>query len=175
MQEGLAAFAAQAEALNPEQLVSRSIAVAPLGNGALIEGWRRSVGGRELRLPPGPFAVAWQPRGRKRLATIAVAAGDRLGPMPPVSAWLQAQVVLHLLAGLAKAPAAHPHQQVHPGSAATQVVLAAALVAEPGATAVQVVKAIPVAPAAGRAGLVAIAELLSVQSRQRLEDLAPAA
>ena len=95
--------------------------------------------------------------------------------MPLGPGWINAQVALHFFAGLAEAPAPHPHQQVHPGSAATQVVLAAALVAEPGATAVPVVKAVAIPAAAGRAGLVAVAELLSAQPRQRLEDLPPAA
>ena len=95
--------------------------------------------------------------------------------MPPAPAWLKAQVALHFFTGLAEAPATHPHQQVHAGSAASQMVLAAALVAEPGATAISVIKAIAVPPPAGRAGLVAIAELLSVQPRQRLEDVPPAA
>ena len=95
--------------------------------------------------------------------------------MPSSAVRLQAQVALHLLAGLANAPAPYPHQQVHPGPPATQVVLAAALVAEPGAVAVPVVKAVAVPPAAGRTGLMAIAELFSVQHRQRLEDVPPAA
>ena len=95
--------------------------------------------------------------------------------MPPGPFRLQAQVALHLLAGLAEAPAAHPHKQVHPGSAATQVVLAAALVAEPGATPVPVVIAVAVPPAAGRAGLVAVAELLGVQPPKHLKDVPPAA
>jgi hypothetical protein len=59
MQEGLAALAAQAEALDPEQLVACRIAVAPLGDGTLIQCGRRGVDGRKLRLAPGPAAVAW--------------------------------------------------------------------------------------------------------------------
>lgn len=176
VQEGLTA-AAQSDPLDPEQLGACRIAVTPLGDGTPIQwGWR-GVGGWELGLSPGPAAVARQACSGWRLGAGAIAGGERLGPMPPVTAWLQAceEVALHLLAGLAVTPVANAHQQVHPCAAAAQVVLAAALVAEPGAVAVLVIKAVAIPPAAGRTGLVAIAELLSAQPRQRLEDVPPAA
>ena len=174
VQEGFTA-AAQPDPLDPEQLGACRIAVAPLGDGAPIQWGRRSVGGWDFRLAPGPAAVARQACSGWRLRAGAVAGGERLGPMPLATAWLQAQVALHLLAGLAVAPVANAHQQVHPCAASAQVVLAAALVAEPGAVTVLVIKAVAIPPAAGRTGLVAIAELLSAQPRQRLKDLPPAA
>ena len=95
--------------------------------------------------------------------------------MPSIPLRLNTEIALYLFAGLPEAPAAHPHQQIHPGPPTAQMVFAAALVAEPGAVAVPVVKAVAIpAPACG-AGLVAIAELLGLQPCQHLENVSPAA
>ena len=87
----------------------------------------------------------------------------------------QAQMAFHFLAGLAKTPVAQPHQQVHPGAAATHVVLSSALIAEPGAAAIPVIKAVAVPAAADGARLMAVAQLFGGQSSQCLKDFAPAA
>ena len=96
-------------------------------------------------------------------------------PLLFISAWRQLQVALHRLTGLAVAPVAQPHQQVDPRAAATELVLTAALVAKPGAAASQVVKAVAIAAAAKRAGLVAAIELGRLQAAQASEQLTPAA
>ena len=81
-------------------------------------------------------------------------------PLLFIGAWRQFQVALHRLTGLAVAPAPQPHQQIDPRAAAPQLVLAAALVAEPGAAALAVIKAVAIPTAAERAGLVAIEQKL---------------
>ena len=60
-------------------------------------------------------------------------------------------------------------------ASATALVLAAALVAEPGAAAVLVIKAVAIRPATERAGLMAIAQLRVAQPCQGSKDLRPAA
>jgi hypothetical protein len=57
MQENLAALAAQAEPLDPEQRVPRRIAVTPLGDGALVQRRRSGIGRWRFRLAPVPFPV----------------------------------------------------------------------------------------------------------------------
>ena len=157
MQEGFAA-AAQPDPLDPEQHFPGAIAVGPLGGGPAVQRRRLGIGGRLLGHPPG----------------LAVSAGGPAGTGALVIRH-QAKEGLHLPGGLHKAPALPAQQQVDAGASAAALVLAAALVAEPGATAVLVVKAVAIRPAAERAGLMAIAELLAAQSRQGSQDLRPAA
>ena len=96
-------------------------------------------------------------------------------PLLFISAWRQFQVALHRLTGLAVAPVPQPHQQVDARASAAELVLAAALVAKPGAAALQVVKAVAIPAAAQRAGLVAAIELGRLQAAQGSEQVAPAA
>ena len=96
-------------------------------------------------------------------------------PLLFISAWRQFQVALHRLTGLAVAPAPQPHQQIDARASAAELVLAAALVAKPGAAALAVIKAVAIPAAAGRTSLMAVAELGRLQAGQSPEDGAPAA
>jgi hypothetical protein len=68
--------------------------------------------------------------------------------------------------GFRKIPAGEANQEVHAVTAAASAVLATALVAEPAAGAVITVPAIAIGAAAGRAGLVAVLQLLRRQAGQ---------
>ena len=157
MQEGLAA-AAQPDPLNPEQHLPGGAAVGPLGGGAAVQRRRWGTGGRLLGHAPG----------------LAVAAGALAG-ISVLAIGHQAKEGLHLPGGLHKAPALPAHQQVHAGAGATALVLAAALVAEPGAAAVLVVKAVAIRAATKWTGLMAIPQLRFTQPCQGSKDLRPAA
>jgi hypothetical protein len=143
----------------------------------LIEGWWWCSYWRGFGLPPGPAAMAGEAGSRCRCWSAGCAIGESpgLGPVSCIQLRHEAQIALHFFAGLAKTPVAQPHKQVHPGAAAAHVLLTAALVAEPGATAIAVIKAVAVPAAADGAGLMAVAQLIGGQSGQCLKDFAPAA
>jgi hypothetical protein len=72
----------------------------------------------------------------------------------------QAQVLLNALSSGLELPAVDAHQQVHAVAGAAALVFAAALVAEPGARTVNIVKAVAVLTTAKGTRLVAVSELL---------------
>ena len=77
--------------------------------------------------------------------------------------------------GSLEVPIFDAHEEIHARSAAALVVLAAALVAEPGASAVLVVEAVAIGATAERAGLVAIGELISGEAAKILQQVRPPA
>ena len=187
-QEGLATALAQAESLDPKQLGPGRIAIAPLGDRPLVQGRRWGKGRRGLRLASGPAAMSRQAFRQAAHQPWACSyccrwqccwqwVRHRLWTMPLlfIGPGRQRQVALNHLAGLGVVPVAQPHQQVNPRAAAPELVLAAALVAEPGAAALAVIKAVAIPAAAGRTRLVAAIELGRLQAGQRPEDGAPAA
>lgn len=135
MEEGLAAVP-ESDALDVKERVAISVPVAPLGDGAAVERWGWCVGRWGLRLPVGP---AW-----------GLAAG--LGR--------QAEVPLQLLAGLSEGPPTHAHEQVEAIATTALVILAAALITEPGAIALVIVPAVTVGSTTGGAGLMTIGQLV---------------
>jgi hypothetical protein len=84
-------------------------------------------------------------------------------------------VLLNPPARVLELPASDAHQQVHAVAAATHVVLAAALIAEPAARAVVLVPPVAIPTAARRAGLVAIGELIRRQAAKLHQQPRPAA
>lgn len=146
-QERLAA-GAQPDPLDPEQLTPIGIPVAPLSHGATIQGRRCGVGWRHL----GPA-----PRLAAPLGLRAGHAEELLHPAGRLGVW-ELQLA---------------HQQIHSGSAATALIPAAALVAEPCPGAILIVEPVAVGAAAERAGLMGVAELLSGQASQAGQDCWP--
>jgi hypothetical protein len=78
----------------------------------------------------------------------------------------QRQVGLNAAGGFRKIPAGEANQQIHAVTAAAGSLLAAALIAEPAAGAVITIPAVAIGAAAGRAGLVAVLQLLRRQAGQ---------
>jgi hypothetical protein len=69
-------------------------------------------------------------------------------------------VLLNAPAGLLEIPAGDAGEQVHPGTTATSVILAAALIAVPAAVAIVLIPSVAILATAGGAWLVFIGELL---------------
>jgi len=72
-------------------------------------------------------------------------------------------------------PVLYAHKEIHARSAATLVVFASALITEPRAGAVLIIKAVAVFAAAERAGLMAIGELISGEATKILQQVRPPA
>ena len=72
-------------------------------------------------------------------------------------------------------PVLDTHEQIHAGTAAALVILATALVAEPGAGAALIIEAVAIGATAERAGLMTIGELISGEAAKILQQVRPPA
>ena len=89
--------------------------------------------------------------------------------------WRDAEMLLDGTGSGLEVPVLDAHEQIHAGTAAALVILAAALVAVPRTSTVLVVEAVAIGATAKRAGLVAIGELISGEATKVLQQVRPPA
>ena len=84
-------------------------------------------------------------------------------------------MLLDAFAGFGVGPVGCTHEQIHAGPTTAALLLAAALVAVPGAGAVFVVKAVTIGAAAEGTGLMGIGELIGGKATELLQQIRPPA